>query len=111
MASATVTEGHTATFDTLGRKLTDVGGMGQTTTFAYDSNGNVSSIKDALSNNTVQHFDALNRLMNYVEPSPTGASYLTLDAHDRLLSFETPGGETITYVSSTPVRSAVLYPL
>ncbi len=96
--SATVTKGHTATFDTLGRKLTDVGGMGQTTTFAYDSDGNVSSIKDALSNNTVQHFDVLNRLMNYVEPSPTGASYLTLDAHDRLLTFETPGGQTITYV-------------
>jgi YD repeat-containing protein len=30
---------HTATYDALGRKVTDVGGMGQTASFTYDSNG------------------------------------------------------------------------
>ena len=33
---------HSATFDALGRMLTDVGGVGQTTTFTYDPNGNAS---------------------------------------------------------------------
>ena len=33
---------HTATFDALGRMLTDVGGVSQTTTFGYDSNSNVT---------------------------------------------------------------------
>ncbi len=33
---------HSATFDALGRMLTDVGGVGQTTTYTYDKNGNRS---------------------------------------------------------------------
>jgi YD repeat-containing protein len=37
---------HTATFDALGRMLTDVGGQSQTASFTYDNNGNVISITD-----------------------------------------------------------------
>jgi YD repeat-containing protein len=35
---------HSATFDALGRMLTDVGGVSQTTTFGYDSDSNVLTI-------------------------------------------------------------------
>ena len=53
---------HTATFDALGRMLTDVGGQSQTTSFTYDNNGNVISITDPLSHIAYRSVDQLNRV-------------------------------------------------
>ena len=47
-ASSVTKRQHTATFDALGRMLTGVGGMSQSTAFTYDSNGNVLTITDPL---------------------------------------------------------------
>ena len=47
-SGSTTTASRSATFDALGRMLTDVGGEGQTTTFTYDKNGNVLTSKDPL---------------------------------------------------------------
>jgi hypothetical protein len=61
-AGLTTKREHDATFDPAGRKLTDVGGMGQTTTYAHDSPGNLTSIQTPLTWSTGQTPDALNRI-------------------------------------------------
>ena len=45
-ASGVTKRQHTATYDALGERLTDVGGMSQSTAFTYDKNGNVVTITD-----------------------------------------------------------------
>jgi RHS repeat-associated protein len=74
---------HSATFDALGRILTDVGGASQTTTYSnYDNNGNVQTITDPLLNQTTQVFDALNRLTQVTDAN-TGVTKFAYDTHDR----------------------------
>ncbi len=64
-ASSVTKRQHTATYDALGERLTDVGGMSQSTAFTYDKNGNVLTITDPLSHVTTQTFDQLNRLSTH----------------------------------------------
>ena len=80
-----VYRGHSATFDALGRMLTDVGGVGQTTTYTYDPDANALTVKDPLGNTTTRVFDALNRLSQSTDAN-TGVTAFTYDAHDRTLS-------------------------
>jgi len=94
---STVYKNHTATFDALGRKLTDVGGMSQTTTFTYDKNGNALTIKDGLGNTTTRVFDALNRLSTSTDAN-SGVAQLTYDAHDRPLTVQDQNSHTTSYV-------------
>jgi RHS repeat-associated protein len=86
---------HNATFDALGRMLTDKGGVtGQTTTFGYDSNGNVTSIKSPLNKTTTQTFDALNRLKTSTNPVHDLAQ-ISYDSHGRALTV-TDGKSNVT---------------
>jgi len=96
-ASAVTKRQHTATYDVLGRTLTDVGGMSQSTAFTYDNNGNVLTITDPLSQITTQTFDALDRLSTVTNPAInfSSASY---DAHDRVLAITDPRGKVTSYV-------------
>ena len=64
-ASSVTKRQHTATYDALGERLTDVGGMSQSTAFTYDKNGNVLTITDPLGHVTTQTFDQLNRLSTH----------------------------------------------
>lgn len=94
--SSVVTRGHTATYDTLGRQLTDVGGMSQTDTLASDNNSNF--YQDTHSSSYVRYYrDALNR--NSAQ-SYTGGFNVNKyhDAHDRLTSVSDPNGHTTSYV-------------
>jgi RHS repeat-associated protein len=88
---------HTATFDALGRALTDVGGQGQTTTFTYDADGNALTIKDGVGNTTTRVFDALNRLSKSTDAN-SGVAQWTYDAHDRPLTGEDQNSHTTSYV-------------
>ncbi len=97
-SGSTVHRSTTATFDALGRMLTNVGGMSQTTTFTYDKNGNTLTIKDPDLNTVTKTYDALNRLKTSVDPSPGGTTTLTYDAHDRPLTVQDPLGHTTSYV-------------
>jgi RHS repeat-associated protein len=88
---------RSATFDALGRQLTAVGGAGQTTTYAYDSNGNVVSITDALGRVTQQVFDPLNRKTQVTEPNG-GVTTIGYNQLDEVNAVTDPMGHTTTYV-------------
>ncbi len=87
-----------ATFDALGRRLTDIGGAGQTTLYAYDNIGNAVSIQDPLGRVTTQAFDALNRLTTITEPS-TGVTARQYDPGDKLTSVTDPNTHQTSYVN------------
>jgi RHS repeat-associated protein len=88
---------HNATFDALGRMSTDIGGQGQTTSYGYDSQSNVTSIESPLLNTASQTFDALNRLKTYTDAA-TNLSQYSYDAHDRPLTVTDPKGNVTSYV-------------
>ena len=96
-ASAVTKRQHTATYDALGRALTDVGGMSQSTAFTYDSNGNVLTVTDPLSSVTTATWDALNRLSTVTDPLTNLTTY-AYDGHDRVLSVTDPRGKVTSYV-------------
>jgi RHS repeat-associated protein len=96
-ANKNLTRQHSATFDALGRKLTDVGGVGQTSAFTYDNNGNALTISDPLNHKTSQLFDGLNRLTKSTDANG-GVTTITYDAHDRPLSVTDPNSNATTYV-------------
>jgi RHS repeat-associated protein len=98
-SSKAVTEKHSATFDSLGRISTDVGGVAQTTAYTYDANGNVLTVIPPSPSGMVTFtYDALNRLSTRVDPSPGGTTTDTYDAHNRVLSVKDAYGHTTSYV-------------
>jgi RHS repeat-associated protein len=96
-ASSVTKRQHTATYDALGEKLTDVGGMSQSTAFAYDKNGNVLMITDPLSHVTTQTFDQLNRLATHKDAAQNLSS-IKYDSHSRPLTITDPRGNVTSYV-------------
>lgn len=96
-ASSTTKRQHTATFDAAGRKLTDVGGMSQTTTYTYDSQGNITGIKTPLTWTTAQLPDALNRIQKVTDYYGFHDD-TTFDAHDRPLTVSDRYGHVTTYI-------------
>ena len=95
-SSATLKRQHSATFDALGRILTDVGGVsGETTTYTYDPNGNAKSIQDPRGHTQTQYFDALNRRYQVIDRA-SGTTTTMYDAHDRVTSVTDPNGNATT---------------
>lgn len=88
---------RTATFDALGRMLTDVGGESQSTAYAYDSNSNVLTVTDPLGSVTTLTYDSANRLSTSTDPL-TNLTSLTYDEHDRVLSVTDPRSKVTSYV-------------
>lgn len=86
---------HTVTYDALGRKLTDVGGQSQTTSFTYDSNGNIISITDPLSHIAYRSVDQLNRITK-VKDAELATSSISYDSHSRPLIVTDPRGNKTT---------------
>ncbi len=97
-SSNATTYSRTATFDKLGRKLTDVDANSNTVTYAWDPNSNLTSVTDALSNAWNFTYDALNRLATRQDPSPGGTTTFTLDAHNRLTNVQDANGNSTSYV-------------
>jgi RHS repeat-associated protein len=88
---------HTATFDALGRMLTDVGGASQTTSYTYDKNSNVQKITDALSHVTYISSDQLDRPYR-TEDGALNISTISYDSHSRPLTVTDPKTNATTYV-------------
>lgn len=90
-------------YDALNRMQQDIGGAtpaSQITQYAYDANGNQSSMTDPLARVTSQSYDALNRLMQVVDPfngsaAPTKYEY---DAQDNLTKVTDPKNLATVYV-------------
>jgi RHS repeat-associated protein len=96
-SSGTSFKTHSDMFDALGRVLVDTGGRGQTVTYAYDPDGNATTVEDGFGKATTNVFDPLNRLSTSTDPN-NGITTLKYDAHDRPLSVKDADGHTTTYV-------------
>jgi RHS repeat-associated protein len=99
-SSSTRTRKHTRTFDALGRLLTDVGwpttGTSLTTTYAYDPQGNATSIEDRRGNTTGYSYDALNRQYQVTDrlSHTTTTAY---DTNDNVTSVTDPNSNATSY--------------
>lgn len=91
-----ITKTLSRTYDELSRLLTVVGAGGQTTAYAYDSNGNVTKVTDGNLNETLQGYDALNRLVTDDAPLNHSADYI-YDDQDNLTQVTDPKGLATTY--------------
>lgn len=109
---------HSGTFDALGRQLTAVGGVGQTTTYTYDPNGNTVSVKDGNGHTTTRTFDALNRISSATDANGgttnycfTGLDYLCgiEDANGNWTWYTQDGFNNTIEVNSPDSGAAVYY--
>jgi len=57
-------------YDALNRLQQDIGAQNQTTQYAYDLQGNLTTVTDPLSRVTTNSYDALNRLASMTQPAP-----------------------------------------
>ena len=96
------------TYDGLGRLYQRLGQHGQSLTYAYDGNGNVLSITNAVGHVTSHQYDALNRVTQTVEsggaspPIPSGAPGLNAPASNA------SGSYTVSWNSIPAATSYVL---
>ena len=90
--SGTLHHTHTRAYNALDELYQDINAAGTsavTTTYAYDNNGNQTSISAPLSRNTANTYDPLNRLTQITDPN-SGNTYFGYDAADNLTSIIDP---------------------
>jgi RHS repeat-associated protein len=85
------------TYDTLNRLAQDIGAQAQTTSYAYDNNGNLTSTSDPLRHVTGNTYDALNRLVQVLDPAG-GATRYAYDGTNNLTQVTDPRGLATVYV-------------
>jgi YD repeat-containing protein len=86
-------------YDSLSRLYQEIGAQAQTTTYAYDNQGNVVSVDGPLAGAAdvrANGYDALNRLVRVTDPYGGQVSY-GYDARDRLVSVSDPRTLTTRY--------------
>lgn len=83
-------------FDALNRLYQDIGASGQTTTYRYDANGNLTGVTDPLGRITSQAFDALNRLVQSTDPA-SGQTQMAYNGQDRLTQVTDPRNLVTAY--------------
>ena len=78
-------------YNSLNRLVQHIGANPTTeiTNYAYDNQGNLTSIADPLNHNTTQAFDALNRLVRMADPN-SGQTQYGYDGLDQLTSVTDP---------------------
>jgi RHS repeat-associated protein len=94
--AAQVLMASSATFDSLGRLLTSVGAVNQTTRFEYDPNGNLTKAIDPRNAATVNAYDALNRVKQ-VTDALNGVTKTAYDLRDNVTSVTDPRLHATTY--------------
>ncbi len=87
---------RTRAYDALNRLAQDIGAQAQTTTYGYDSNGNVTSVSDPLSHATGNSYDALNRLVQMLDPA-NGVTQYAYDGAGNLSQVTDPRGLATVY--------------
>jgi RHS repeat-associated protein len=97
-ASAVTVATHSATFDALGHMLTSVGATApESTSFAWDGQGNRITVTDANSNATGTAWDALNRAST-VTDALTHTATPTYDARDNVTNQTDFNGYSTAFV-------------
>jgi len=95
-AGSTLIQTHSRVFNALNRLYQDIGAVNQTTTFAYDADGNVLTVTDPLSRQSSRGYDALNRLIGSTDPAG-GVSNYGYDELDQLVQVTDPRTLTTRY--------------
>jgi len=62
-------------YSNLNRLYQEIGAAGQTTTYTYDNQGNVTGVTDPLNHTTADAYDALNRLIKVTDPNQGVTQY------------------------------------
>jgi YD repeat-containing protein len=60
---------RTRVYSEINRLFQEIGSTGQTTQYAYDNQGNVTSVTDPLNHTTANAYDALNRVRQVTDPA------------------------------------------
>ena len=85
----TLAQTRTRVFSNLNRLFQELGSLNQTTEYGYDSQGNVTSVKDPLNRVTSNQYDALNRLKQVTDPG-LGATQYAYNGLDALIQVSDP---------------------
>jgi RHS repeat-associated protein len=96
-SASTVERKHSGIFDALGRMLDDIRGVGQTTAYNYDANGNPLTVTDPLARVTQKAFDPLNRLIRIIDAAG-GITKIVYDPHNRPVTVVDPNSGSTTFV-------------
>ena len=88
-SAGNIIQTHSRVFDALSRLYQDIGAVNQTTTYAYDANGNLTSISDPLNRVTTNAYDALNRLITSTDAA-SGQTHYGYNALDQLTRVTDP---------------------
>lgn len=95
-SSNTVVQTKSRVFSTISRLLQEIGASKQTTAFAYDAQGNVTSVTDPLSLVTSSQFDQLNRFKQVTDPA-SGVTAFASNGLDALVQVTDPRTLATTY--------------
>lgn len=87
---------HSRIYDALDRLEKDIAAGGQTTTYGYDANSNLSSVQDPLGHITQTHYDPLNRRVQTID-ALSGVTNYSYDPNGYLSQVVTPNGATTNY--------------
>ena len=98
-SSNTLVQTHSRIFDALNHLYQDIGAVNQTTTYAYDANGNLTDITDPLKRQTMHNttYDALNRLSQTTDAA-AGITQYGYDGLDQLAQVTDPKTLITQYV-------------
>jgi YD repeat-containing protein len=87
---------RTRVFNNLNQLFQEIGAQNQTTQYAYDNQGNVTSVTDPLNHATSNQYDALNRLKQVTDPN-SGVTQYGYNGIDQLVSVTDPRNLATTY--------------
>lgn len=80
---------HSYVYDGTNRVIRSVNAQGNTTSFTYDQESNIKSVKDPLGHKATYFYDALNRRTQITDANK-GITYLQYDALNHLISVTDP---------------------
>jgi RHS repeat-associated protein len=95
-SSGTLVRVHSYVYNALNQLYQDIGAQGQTTTYSYDGNGNLTGITDPLNYSSARSYDALNRLVTATN-AQGGVAQLAYNSLDQVLSATDPRGLVTSY--------------